>query len=572
MIRSGILAIISALAIGFSASALNAETAAPGRDFSGFIVTTTQATASDVGADIIRRGGSAADAAVAVQAVLGLIEPSSSGIGGGAFMVYRDAKTGKVSTYDGREVAPAATKGDQFLGADGKPSFDKWFGGLGVGVPGTIPMLALAHKEHGKLPWASLFDPAIKIANDGFPIDEHLHQSTQFPPGLKDSPTAAAYLFKDGTALPVGTVLHNPAYAQTMKALAKNPRALNEGKIAKDIVYTINHAFKNPQAMTLKDLSSYEAKERDPACGPYRDYTVCGMGLPSSGGIIILETLGMLQHFPLPKLGAKNPQSWHLIAEAERLAFADRAKFLGDSDVIDVPVKGLIDSGYLKDRAALIDPKHAAPGPREAGEPPHQTGMLYAPAPFSTLPSTTHFTIVDKDGNVASITSSIQLGFGSQIMVDGFFLNNELTDFSMVPVVNGKLVANAAAGDKRPLSSMSPTIVTDKDGKLVMAVGSPGGVRIIGYVVKALIGVLDWNMPMQDAIDLPNFMNLNGKTDIESGPGTDALSAALKAKGHDVDEMQRAAPALEGFRVIPGGYDGGTDKHRDGKIAGGAPL
>ncbi len=300
-------------------------------------------------------------------------------------------------------------------------------------------------------------------------------------------------------------------------------------------------------------------------------YTVCGMGLPSSGGIIILETLGMLQHFPLPTLGVQNPESWHYLAESERLAFADRAKFLGDSDVIDVPVKGLLDAGYLKDRAALIDPKHAFPGKREAGDPPHQSGMLYAPSPISTLPSTTHFTIVDKEGNVVSMTSSVQLGFGSHIMVDGFFLNNELTDFSMMPEINGKPVANAAAPDKRPLSSMSPTIVTDKDGKLVMAIGSPGGVRIIGYVVKALIGVLDWNLPMQDAIDLPNFMNLNGKTDLEEKPGTEKLKAALEKMGHDVDGM-RGAPALEGFKVIPGGYDGGTDPHRQGKIMGGAPL
>lgn len=569
MNRAAALAFISVLAIACT-TGLEAQ-GAPGHAYSGFLITTTQAMATDVGADILKRGGSAADAAVAVQAVLGVIEPSSSGVGGGAFLLYRDAKTGKVTTYDGREVAPAATKPDQFLGADGKPSFDKWFGGISVGVPGTMAMLALAHKDHGHLPWASLLDPAIKIAKEGFAIDEHWFQSASFP-GMKESPTAVAYLYgKDGNPLPIGTIVKNPAYAKTIQALAKNPRAINEGPIAKDIVDAVNHAFANPQQMTLKDLSSYQPKERDPVCGPYRQYTVCGMGLPSSGGIIILETLGMLQHFPLPTLGEANPQSWHLIAEAERLSFADRQKFLGDSDVIEVPVKGLLDAGYLKDRAALIDSKHAFSGPREAGDPPHESGMLYAPAPISTLPSTTHFTIIDKDGNVATMTSSVQLGFGSHIMVDGFFLNNELTDFSMVPTINGRPVANAAAGDKRPLSSMSPTIVTDKDGKLVMAIGSPGGVRIIGYVVKALVGVLDWNMPMQEAIDLPNFMNLNGKTDLEDGPDTDKLKAALQAMGHDVDGL-RGAPALEGFKTVPGGYDGGTDPHRQGKIAGGAPL
>ena len=569
MSRTG-LAIVSALVMAWSAGAPAADVA-QGHAYSGFLIATTQSTATDVGADILRRGGSAVDAAVAVQAVLGVIEPSSSGVGGGAFLLYRDAKTGKVTTFDGREVAPAATKPDQFLGGDGKPSFQKWFGGISVGVPGTMSMLALAHKEYGHLAWASLLQPAIKIANEGFSIDEHWEQSASMP-GIKDSPGAAAYLFgKDGNPLPIGTIVKNPAYAKTMQALQKNPRAINEGPIAKDIVNAVNHAFANPQKMTLKDLASYEPKERDPVCGPYRQYTVCGMGLPSSGGIIILETLGMLQHFPLPALGAQNPESWHLVAEAERLSFADRAKFLGDSDVIDVPVKGLIDTGYLQDRAALIDPKHAFSGPRDAGDPPHQSGMLYAPSPISTLPSTTHFTIVDKVGNVVSMTSSVQLGFGSHIMVDGFFLNNELTDFSMVPTINGRPVANAAAGDKRPLSSMSPTIVTDKDGKLVMAIGSPGGVRIIGYVVKALVGVLDWNLSMQEAIDLPNFMNLNGKTDLEDAPGTDKLKAALTTMGHDVDGL-RGAPALEGFKVVPGGYDGGTDPHRQGKIAGGQPL
>jgi len=540
-----------------------------------YLVAAANPAATRAGIEILERGGTAADAAVAIESVLGLVEPQSSGLGGGAFLVYYDAQKQRLTTYDGRETAPAATKPDQFLGPDGKAlAFkEQVVGGMSVGVPGAFAMLGVAQKEHGRLSWRDLFAPAIALAENGFTVGPRMNRVIAATPSTKDEPAARAYLYDaSGAPHPPGTVLRNAAYAATLRALGENPRALNEGPVAEAIANAVGTAPRHPQTMTLADLSGYQPKEREPVCAPYRAWRVCGMGPPSSGSITVLQTLNMLQRFDLSGLGPKNPQSWHLIAEAERLSFADRAQFIADPDFVRVPTKGLIDAGYLKSRGDLIDETRAFSGIREAGTPPGAEQAM-APGEAYEFPSTTHFSLVDRYGNVASMTATIEQAFGSEQMAAGFFLNNQLTDFSPVPMKDGKLVANAPAPGKRPMSSMSPMIVFDASGRPVAAIGSPGGRRIIGYVVKTLIAALDWDMPMKEAIDLPNFMNTNGgTTDIEDNPEAAALAAALEAKGHTVRVLSGEVSGLHGFRAVPGGYDGGADKRREGTVAGGRPV
>jgi gamma-glutamyltranspeptidase/glutathione hydrolase len=540
--------------------------------YTDYLIAAANPDATHAGAKILARGGSAMDAAVAAEAVLGLVEPQSSGLGGGAFLLYYDAATKTVTSYDGRETAPAATRGDQFLDATGKPKpfLDQVVGGQSVGVPGTVAMLALAHKAHGHLAWKELLSPAIHLAQDGFTVGARLHDESASLPTLKLQDAARAYLFDEaGDPRAVGTRLRNPAYAQTLRALQSNPRALYEGTIADAIVAAVAHAPKNPQALTAADLAAYRPLERAPVCARYRSYRVCGMGPPSSGGITLLEILGLVERFDLQALGPQNPQSWHLIAEAERLAYADRAQYLADPDFVRAPTAGLLDSEYLKARSQLIDEDQAAAGARAPGTPPgvQQTGG--AADQSYELPATTHFTIVDGRGNVAAMTASIEAPFGSQLMAAGFMLNNELTDFSPVPMRGRAAVANAAAPGKRPLSSMAPTIVLDGEGRLVMAVGSPGGKAIIGFVAKTLIAALDWGLTMQAAIDMPNLVNANGATAIEDRQGAAALSAALSAKGHQVAVLQSDASGLHGLRTVAGGYEGAADRRREGTVEGG---
>jgi gamma-glutamyltranspeptidase/glutathione hydrolase len=539
--------------------------------FKDYLIAAANPAATRAGANILAQGGTAADAAVAVEAVLGLVEPQSSGLGGGGFLLYYDAKTQRLSAYDGRETAPAATKPDQFLGPDGnpKPSLDQIVGGMSVGVPGLVPMLALAHRAHGQLAWRDLLVPAIDLAENGFTVAPRMNKMIASMPTLKSQPDANAYLFDtNGQPLDVGTRVRNPDYAQTLHTLSDNPDALHEGPIALAIVDAVANASQNPQHMTLEDLG-YSPRERPPVCAPYRALRVCGMGPPSSGGIAVLQVLGMLERFDLAKLGPDDPESWHLIAEAERLALADRALYVADPDFVGVPVKGLLDPSYIEARSRLIDPERAFPGEREAGTPAMAEQRAWAPSEPLEFASTTHFSIVDRYGNVAAMTASIEAPFGSQQMAAGFFLNNELTDFSPLPMKNGKPVANAAAPGKRPMSSMSPMIVFDGSGRAIMAIGSPGGRRIIGYVVKTLVGVLDWGLSMQAAIDLPNILNLNGPTEIEEGPAGAALVAALEAKGHKTRIMSGEASGLHGFHVTPAGYEGGADRRRDGTVEGG---
>jgi len=436
-------------------------------------------------------------------------------------------------------------------------------GGRSVGVPGLLRMFELAHRAHGRLPWAKLFEPAIRLAEDGFVVSPRLHALIAEDKYLKTSPATAAY-FHDGNGAPLtaGTILRNPAFAETLRRIARyGADAFYSGPIAEAIVVAVRGAAANPGEMSVADLAGYQAKQRQVLCGPYRTWRVCGMPPPTSGGVAVLQILGILQGFDLPSLAPESPAAWHLIAEASRLAFADRNQFLADTDFVPVPVDDLLDPAYLARRGGLISPDtslgKAAPGlPLQNGAMP----MQQAP------PSTSHLVVVDAAGNAVSMTASIESAFGSRLMAAGFMLNNELTDFSFRPEADGRPVANRVQAGKRPRSSMAPTMVLDGNGRLVLAVGSPGGSRIIGYVVKAVIGALDWGLDMQAAIDLPNVVNRNGATDVEDiAPA--ALVDGLAARGQEV-KVGPLNSGLHGIAVAADGLTGGADPRREGVALG----
>ncbi len=526
--------------------------------------------AAEAGRDILRRGGSAIDAAIATQMVLNLVEPQSSGIGGGAFLVYWSERDRKVETYDGRETAPAAARPDRFLGQDGAPLgfVEAMIGGRSVGVPGTLRMLALAHRRHGRLPWARLFEPAIGLAEAGFPISPRLHDMLGDEKSLGRFEPARSYFYAaDGSPKPVGERLGNPAFAATLRAVAEHgPDAFYTGTIARDIVAAVTRAPVSPGDISLEDLSGYQAKERPPVCGEYRRYRICGRGPPSSGGSTVLEILGMLQRFDLRRLKPMSVEGLHLFAEAARLAYADRDRYLADSDFISVPLAGLIDHRYLAGRARLIDPQQDH-GRAEPGTPPSSHAALWRDGDSLDLPSTSHFSIVDAAGDAVSMTTTIEHEFGSRVMVDGFLLNNELTDFSLRPDVDGKPVANRVEPGKRPRSSMAPTLVFGPDGRFLLAIGSPGGPEIINYVALTLIAVLDWGYNVQAAVDLVHVSNRNGDTDVEIGPTGDAIAQELQARGHHVARREFES-GLHGIMRTPHGLEGGADPRREGVALG----
>ncbi|HZW47818.1 MAG TPA: gamma-glutamyltransferase, partial [Microvirga sp.] len=474
--------------------------------------------AAQAGREILAAGGSAVDAAVAVQLVLNLVEPQSSGIGGGAFLLYWD-KTNLV-TLDGRETAPAAAKPERFLGPDGKPMkfYDAVVGGRSVGVPGTLRLLETAHKRWGKLPWPQVIAPALRLAEEGFPISPRLNGLLSQEKYLQNDPIARAYFYQaDGTPKPVGTVLKNPAFARTLREIAeKGADAFYTGEIAADIVATVTRHTTNAGDMTLEDLKTYKVEERAPVCGPYRTYRICGMGPPSSGAVAVQQIMSVLETQDMAAM-KPGPDAVHWVAEAGRLAFADRALYLGDPAFVNVPVRGLVDPGYLKSRAALVSPDRSM-GRAKAGDPPFQkTQFRFAPSDGIEF-GTSHISVVDSDGNAVAMTTTIEDGFGARLMTrSGFLLNNELTDFNFAPTDEGKPVANRVEAGKRPRSSMAPTIVLDGNDKLYAVVGSPGGSKIIGFVVKALVGILDWRLDPQVAVDLPNALNRNGPTELEAG-------------------------------------------------------
>ena len=528
--------------------------------------------ATEAGREILHQGGSAADAAVAMVAVLTLVEPQSSGIGGGGFMVYHNAGDGSISTIDGRETAPAAAKPDRFLGPDGKPRgyMDVIPGGLSVGVPGNVRLMEMAHKKWGKLEWKALFQPAIKLAEEGYQVTPALNSwLVQFEPMWKEFPAARAIYYVDGKPAPVGTTIRNPAYAAILRDIAaRGPEAFYTGANAKAISDAVAKAPRNPSQLTLKDLAAYKAKERPAVCTTYRIYKVCGMGPPSSGATTVFGILGMLEAYDMKAMGKDNPMSWHLLAEAMQLAYADRAAYLGDSDFVDVPVKGLLDKAYLAERRQLISPFGAA-GRYEPGAPPGAEPR--AEAPPVKEQGTTHFVAVDAAGNVVSMTSTVESIFGSQLMANGYFLNNELTDFDLAPAKDGIPTQNRVQAGKRPLSSMSPTIVYGPDGKVVLAVGSAGGKRIIMHVTKTLIGVLDWGLDAKSAMELPNLYFGQRGVVIENNAAGQAIAAKMKPFGYSFTAIDLGSK-LNAVERTDKGWQGAADPRGPGTSAvDGAP-
>ncbi len=525
--------------------------------------------AARAGLEMLRKGGSAVDAAIATQMVLTLVEPESSGIGGGAFLLIYDPRHNKVTSFDGRETAPASATPGMFLDDEGnpRPHMDVIPGGLSVGVPGVVAMLELAHKRYGKLKWATLFQPAIALAERGFPVTKKIAADLRENPEMARMPDIRRYLFhKDGTPLRQGEILKNPELAQTLRLIARGgAKAFYSGPVAAAIIGKVQHAPVNRGGMTLADLAHYRAVERPPVCGPYRIYRLCSMGPPSSGGIAVLQILGMLQRFPASQLQPDTLSDVHLVTQAERLAFADRAQYVADPDAIHVPVKGLLDPNYLAQRALLIDPHKdmgtAAPGTLPTTQPP------YAPQRTRQLPGTSHLSVVDDSGEVVSMTTTVEYIFGSETMANGFFLNNELTDFSFEPTRDGKPVANAPGPGKRPMSAMSPAIVFGSDGKFKIAAGSAGGPLIITDVASALNAMLDGNVTPQQAASLPRFANLNSATILEKGTPLNALAPQLTAMGHNVVERDLES-GLHIIERVPGGYIGGADPRRAGVALG----
>ncbi len=493
------------------------------------VVVAAHPLAAQAGLAMLEKGGSAVDAAIATQLVLGLVEPQASGLGGGAFLLVHDAAGKRTVAYDGRETAPSGATPQLFVGADGKPMAFRAavVGGRSIGVPGTPRLLEVAHARHGKLPWATLFQPAIALAEKGFPMSERLHELVAKDPSLASQPAAAAYfLGPDGKAKPAGTILRNPEYAKTLRAIAaKGSDAFYTGEVAQAIVAAVRgHA--NPGSMTLDDLAGYRVRDAEPVCGDYRAWRLCGMPPSSSGGIAVLQILGVLEGRDLAALRPDSAEAVHYLAEAGRLAFADRNRYVADDRFVDVPVAGLVDRGYLAARAKLISPEKSM-GKARPGTPPGLKVAL-ADDPVDEVPGTSQIAIVDAKGNAVSMTTTIEGFFGSKQMVRGFLLNNELTDFNFRPVEDGLAVANAVAPGKRPRSSMAPFLVFDRaGGRLEEVVGSPGGSLIINYVAKTLVATLDWKLDMQSAIALPNRGSRGGPTEIEKGTELEGVAATL---------------------------------------------
>lgn len=528
------------------------------------MVVTANPLATEAGLKVLREGGSAIDAAVAVQAVLGLVEPQSSGLGGGAFMVYLDARTGKVTAYDGRETAPAGASADMFLGEDGKPmSFvTALLSGRATGVPGAVAMLAMAHKDHGALPWSRLFGDAERLATEGFIISPRLAGMISGPFPQAGTADSKRYFTKaDGTRMVAGDRLANPDYAATVRRLAaEGPSALYEGPIAQALVAR-THDGANPGAMTLADIKAYRPTKRDALCRPTRVYVVCTTWPPSSG-VGLLQGLMLLERTDIARRGPADPVGWLQLAQAERLMYADRDRFVGD---VPVPVEGLLDPAYVDSRAALISDRLGPPPTH--GRPPGAGER--GPDRTAEPGGTSHFVIVDAKGNVVSMTTTVESIFGSGRMVAGFYLNNQMTDFSFSPKdPDGVPAANAPGPGKRPRSSMSPAIVLDRHGRLVAALGSPGGHSIISYNLKALIGLLDWRLSLQEAFNLPNLVARGDRISSEPGLYPPGVVDALKGHGLVFNNTAGENSGLHGVAVTPAGLTGAADPRREGVAKG----
>lgn len=501
----------------------------------GGLVASADPRASAAGQEMLRKGGSAADAAMAMMLALTVVEPESSGVGGGGLLLFHDGGAGALHSIDGRETAPASATQDRFVGPDGAPlPFVAAFpGGKSVGVPGNVALMAKTHGKWGRLPWADLFQPAIRLAEEGYQVNDYMYARLKaVAPLWKDFPDARALYWVDGAPAPVGTVIRNPALGQYLRRLAaEGPQAFYSGQNVDAIIHAIGSAPINPATMTPDDFARYEAKERPPVCGRYRAYKICGMGPPSSGAVTIIEMLGMLERFNLARLGKDNPKSWHLIAEAMQLAYADRDTWLADTDFVAAPVAGLIAPAYIARRAKLIDPARAR-GTYAAGTPTGAPARTHAVS--AEVPQTSNFIAIDGAGGIVDMTSTVEGYFGSQLIVNGYVLNNELTDFTFAPEKDGAPVANRVEAGKRPLSSMSPTIVYDRNDRPVMVAGAAGGRTIIMQVAKMLIARLDWGLSAQDAVALGQITWGSEGPVLEAGGNTAAMKAPLEAMGHKV--------------------------------------
>lgn len=526
-------------------------------------VSSADPRASLAGVEILRAGGSATDAAIATMLALNVVEPQNSGIGGGSFMVRSDGATGAFAALDGRESAPAAADPRWFYGADGKPLPPRLasVGGKAAGVPGNLRMMALAHQRYGKLPWARLFEPAIRLARGGFVVTPRLHNGIDLYGRHVEGWAKQAFFDEDGHALATGSWFTNPEQAALLEKVAdKGPDYFYTGAFAQKIATALNQAEQNPAPMTAADIEGYKVKDREAICGTYRGYKICGMGPPSSGGISVLMILKQLERFDMGALGRANPVAWHLIAESERLAYADRDMYIGDPDFVQVPVKGLLDPAYIARRSALISTtgtmKSVEPG-KPAGAPKRLR------APYKDDPGTSDLAVVDDAGNVVQVTTTVNGYFGSGVSVDGTMLNNELPDFDLIPSKGGYLVANRVEGGKRPRSSMAPTIVYGPDGKVRLAIGAAGGATIICQIAKALIGVIDWHMSAQDAIAM-GLVFAPGKSGvIEQGTELEAMLPALQALGEDlkIAPLGLKANAVE---YVGGRWVGAADPRSEG--------
>jgi gamma-glutamyltranspeptidase/glutathione hydrolase len=534
-----------------------------------FMAVTANPWASQAAALVLKQGGSAVDAAIAAQLTLGVVEPQSSGLGGGGFIVHYDAAGGALRVFDGRETAPAAAREDYFLrGGKPLPFREAINNGRAVGAPGLLRGLELAHRAHGKLPWKDLFSFAIALCEQGFPVSPRLHALLRAePPFLSAQPAAARHFYApDSQPWPAGHVLKNPALAALLRRVAdEGPDAFYQGAIARDIVAAVrDHA--RPGELSEADLANYRAIAREPLCGAYRGYQLCGAPPPSSGPLAVLQILGMLEQYPMNRMRPESAQAVHYFSEAGRLAYADRDFYAADPAYVQVPVARLLDPAYLKARGALIQPDRAM-GAARPGDP---AGLLRERAPDSAaeIPSTTHLSVVDAQGNVVSMTTSIESAFGSKIFVHGFLLNNEMTDFAWLPRdAQGRPAANRVEPGKRPRSAMSPMIVL-REGKPYLAIGSPGGPAIINYVAKTLAGVLDWGLNIQQAIGLPNMGSRGRATELERGTSLLELEPALRALGHRV-RLRDFPSGLHGILIGPdGGLEGGADPRREGVALG----
>jgi gamma-glutamyltranspeptidase/glutathione hydrolase len=530
------------------------------------IASSADPRATAAGAEILAKGGSAADATMAMMLALTVVEPQSSGIGGGGFLVHYDAEGGKISTINGRETAPAAATPQRFTDANGKPiPFLQAFpGGKSVGVPGNIRLMAEAHRKWGKLKWAEIFKPAIRLADKGFIVNRTLESRLAMIQRLwPQFETARSIYWVDGKPAKAGMRLRNPELAKTLKLIAKKgPDAFYTGAIANSIVDTVNKSAVAPGDMTLADLAAYKAVEQNAVCAPYRVYVICGMAPPSSGATTVIQILGTLERFDMKALGKDDPKSWFLIGQAMQLAYADREKYLGDASFVQVPVTGLIDKAYLAERSALIDPSKAR-ADYPAGNPP---GAVPRTAAISgEVAGTTHFSAVDAKGSIANMTSTIEGPFGSQLIAGGFFLNNELTDFTFAPEKDGAPVANRVEGGKRPLSSMAPTIVFNREGKPVLALGSAGGKRIIMHVTKTLVGVLDFGLPLKEAIALPNIYFGGGALLVEEKTTLATMAQQLANFGQPV-KPEDLGSKVNGLQLVDGQWTGAADPRSEGNV------